>query len=138
MRDAVLAKGLVLSAAVQPGLPAVSVDRQRISHVFTNLVSNAIKHSPEGGEILVRAARLNQGEIQFSVVDRGPGVPEEHKARIFDRFFRVPGQKKTGAGLGLSIAREIVLAHGGRIGVKRAVDHGSDFFVVLEAVQASN
>ena len=138
MRDAVLAKGLVLSAAVQPGLPAVSVDRQRISHVFTNLVSNAIKHSPAGGEILVRAARLNQGEIQFSVVDRGPGVPEEHKARIFDRFFRVPGQKKTGAGLGLSIAREIVLAHGGRIGVKRAVDHGSDFFVVLEAVQASN
>jgi len=131
--DNVTVKGLRLGSAVNPDLPPVSVDRQRISHVFSNLISNAIKHSPPGGQIVVRAERAEDTGVLFSVIDEGPGVPEEYQTRIFDRFFRVPGQRKQGAGLGLSIAREITLAHGGRIGVRSSPGHGATFYIVLEA-----
>jgi signal transduction histidine kinase len=130
-RDAVSARNLKLRCAVEPELPEVWVDRQRISHVFTNFISNAVSHSPEGAEILLRAARTTEGGVQFSVIDQGPGIPEEYQVRIFDRFFRVPGQARAGAGLGLSIAREITLAHGGRIGVKSQPGRGSEFFFIL-------
>ena len=119
---------------VEPDLPAVTVDRQRINHVFTNLMSNAIKHSPVDGEILLRAtpSENNDHEVEFSVTDQGPGIPEEYHSRIFERFFRVPGQTQSGAGLGLSIAREITVSHGGHIGVKlEPPGEGCTFFVVL-------
>jgi NtrC-family two-component system sensor histidine kinase KinB len=132
MNDQAAAKGLKLNCIVDPQLPAVSVDRQRINHVFTNLIANAIKHSPAGGEIVLRAALAEDNDVQFSITDQGPGIPEEYHTRIFERFFRVPGQSKSGAGLGLSIAREITLAHGGRIGVKSAIGQGSSFYVVLK------
>jgi len=109
------------------------VDRQRISHVFTNLVANAIKHSPTAGAIRLSATAGGNESVQFSVTDEGPGIPEEYQSRIFDRFFRVPGQAQSGAGLGLSIAREITVAHGGRIGVRSSPGHGTSFFVVLNA-----
>lgn len=130
--ETVSAHGLKLNCETAPELPAVSVDRQRIAHVFSNLVNNAIKHSPAGGQIVLRAESLNGNGVQFSISDQGPGVPEEFQTRIFDRFFRIPGQIKTGAGLGLSIAREITVAHGGRIGVKNSPGQGSTFFVVLK------
>ena len=107
----VVDQGLTLTCSVAPRLPAVLVDRQRISHVFHNFISNALSHSPPGTEIQVRAARTDGDGIQFSVIDRGAGISEEYQARIFERFFRAPGQKRVGAGLGLSIAREIVVAH---------------------------
>ncbi|MCI0349473.1 MAG: HAMP domain-containing histidine kinase, partial [Acidobacteriales bacterium] len=135
MRDQTLPKGLKMNCALDPDLPPVSVDRQRINHVFTNLISNAIKHSPAGGEILLRAVRAGDDSIQFSVSDQGPGIPEKYHARIFDRFFRVPGQIRTGAGLGLSIAKEITVAHGGRIGVKNSSGQGSTFYVMLSGVE---
>ena len=72
--------------------------------------------------------------MSFTVADDGPGIPQEYQARIFDRFFRVPGQTKTGAGLGLSIAREITIAHGGRIGVKSSPGQGATFYLALKAV----
>jgi NtrC-family two-component system sensor histidine kinase KinB len=131
--DKVSSRGLRLKCTVEPNLPPVAVDRQRISHVFTNLMANAIKYSPAGGEILLLATRAEEDGVAFSVADQGPGISEEYHARIFDRFFRAPGQTKTGAGLGLSIAREITVAHGGRIGVKSAPGHGSTFVVVLKA-----
>ena len=131
------AKNLSIECAPDPDLPAVLVDKQRISHVFTNLVTNAVKHSPAGGRIVLRAARIEEDWIQFSVSDEGPGIPAEYHGRIFDRFFRVPGQAKTGAGLGLSIAREITLAHGGRIGVDSAPAHGATFYVVLKAANGA-
>lgn len=131
MIEVVSAAGLRLVPAIEPGLPAVSVDRPRISLVFANLITNASKHSPAHGEILLRVARTQSGDVQFSVLDEGPGVPEEYRTRVFDRFFRVPGQTKTGAGLGLSIAREIVVAHGGRIGVKPRSGRGSEFYFTL-------
>ena len=130
--DKVAAKGLRLKSEVQPDLPAVLVDRQRIDHVFTNLITNAIKHSPRGGEIVLGASRTDENSVEFRVTDQGQGVPEEYRTLIFDRFFRVPGQANPGAGLGLSIAKEIAIAHGGRIGVKNAEGRGSRFYVVLD------
>jgi signal transduction histidine kinase len=135
--DKISASGLKISCLPDPELPPVRVDRQRISHVFTNLVANAIKHSPAGGEIVLRAARAPDNTVQFSVIDQGLGIPEKYQTRIFDRFFRVPGQTKTGAGLGLSIAREITLAHGGRIGVKSTPGHGATFYVLLKAADGA-
>ena len=131
------AKKLSIECAPDPDLPAVLVDKQRISHVFTNLITNAVKHSPAGGRIILRAARIEEDWIQFSVSDEGPGIPAEYHARIFDRFFRVPGQAKTGAGLGLSIAREITLAHGGRIRVDSSPAHGATFYVALKAANGA-
>jgi NtrC-family two-component system sensor histidine kinase KinB len=138
MRDAVAAKNLKLICKTEPGLPAVMVDRQRINHVFTNLINNAIKYSPPKGEILLEATRTGDREVQFSVIDHGPGVPEDFQDRIFDRFYRVPGQTKTGAGLGLSIAREIAVAHGGRIGIRNGTENGSEFYFVLSGVDGEN
>ena len=133
MNETVVARGHRLRSDVSDGLPSVSVDRHRIGHVFSNFIINAIKHAPSGSDILVRATRAEDGGVQFCVVDPGPGVPEEFHSRIFDRFFRVPGQEKRGVGLGLSIAREIVLAHGGHIGVRNGPGRGSEFFFVLRA-----
>jgi len=135
--DQSASKGLSLKCEAAPDLPAVFVDQQRIRHVFANLVTNAIKHSPAGHDVFLRAMRDKEGSIEFNVTDSGPGVPENFQARIFDRFFRVPGQEKTGAGLGLSIAREITVAHGGRIGVRSVPGKGSTFFVILPVAHAA-
>ena len=133
MAGSAAAKGITINCVIDSQLPAVSVDRERMDHVFTNLISNAIKHSPQGGEIILRAARTEQGSVEFSVTDHGEGIPEQYQARVFDRFFRVPGQDHNGAGLGLPIAREITVAHGGRIGVKSTLGQGSTFMVVLQS-----
>lgn len=131
--NSAIKQGSQLSVEIAAGLPSVLVDRQQIGHVFHNYISNALKHSPPGGKIAVAATRLNDQSVQFSVRDEGPGIPAEFQARVFDRFFRVPGQAKTGVGLGLSIAREIVVAHGGRVGVHSVPGEGSEFFFVLES-----
>jgi len=127
------ARGLNVNFMIEPDLPAVPVDRQRINHVFTNLISNAIKHSPENGEIVLGARLVKENAVEFNVTDQGPGIPEEYHSRIFDRFFRVPGQPQSGAGLGLSIAREITVSHGGHIGVRSAPGQGCTFYVVLKS-----
>ena len=123
--------GVTLTTTVEPGLPPVLVDRQKICHVFHNFISNAIKYSPRGGQIHVTAAIADRS-VQFSVRDQGPGIPAEFQVCIFDRFFRVPGQVKRGAGLGLTIAREVVVAHGGRVGVRSQPGQGSEFYFVLD------
>jgi signal transduction histidine kinase len=130
--DKAAARGLTMRCAPAANLPGVAVDRQRITHVFNNLIANAIRYSPDGGEIVLGAARAEDSTVEFSISDQGPGIPEEFQSRIFDRFFRAPGQTKTGAGLGLSIAREITVAHGGRIGVKCSPGHGCTFCVNLK------
>jgi signal transduction histidine kinase len=134
-RDVVQAGGFVLKTDVAPNLPTVPVDRQRIAYVFTNLITNATKYSPSAGEIKVSAqtgqTRAGKPCVRFSVKDRGPGITPEHQDHIFERFYRVPGTNKSGAGLGLSIAREIVAAHGGEIGVISRPNEGSEFFFVI-------
>jgi signal transduction histidine kinase len=134
-REFARASRSVLKTEIAPGLPDVPVDPQRIAYVFTNLITNAIKYSPEGSSVLVRAqtgqTRAGKACVRFSVKDHGPGISPEHRDHIFERFYRVPGTNKNGAGIGLSIAREIVVAHGGEIGVISQPDEGSEFFFVL-------
>ena len=128
-------QGFKVTTDVQGGLLPVAVDRQQIGHVFHNFISNALKHSPAGASIAITAVADDDNTgVQFAVRDEGSGIPEEFQGRIFDRFYRVPGQTKAGVGLGLSIAREIVVAHGGRVGVRSQPGKGSEFFFVLEAV----
>lgn len=135
--DKAAARNLKVNCAVEPDLPLVLVDRQRIGYVFANLLANAIKHSPADGEVRLRAMRTDDHAIQFTLADDGPGIPPQYQQRIFDRFFRVPGQTRTGAGLGLSIAREIAVAHGGRISVKSSPGHGATFYLELKEVDGA-
>ena len=134
-RDLVSATGLNLAMQVEGHLPPVAIAADQISHVFSNLISNAAKHSPPGEEIVVAARAEGEGRaVRFSVTDHGPGVPAAERERIFEKFYRLPGEPREGAGLGLAICREIVRAHDGRIGVTAAPDgRGSEFFFVLPA-----
>jgi two-component system, NtrC family, sensor histidine kinase KinB len=132
------AKQIKIATALDPDLPPVLVDRQHIGYVFANLLGNAIKHSPPGGEVRLGAARVEDDAILFTVADQGPGIAPQYQQRIFDRFFRVPGQTRTGAGLGLSIAREIAVAHGGRISVKSDPGHGATFSLELKAANGTS
>ena len=108
-----------LEIMVDPGenLPQVFADPIRIAEVMHNLISNAIKHSPANGRIDIRLMRRGADYVRLSVMDDGPGVPEDLQVRIFERFFRAPDQQTDGVGLGLFISREIMRAHEGRIGL---------------------
>jgi signal transduction histidine kinase len=117
----------LVAAVAQEALPLVAVEWQQISHVFSNLITNAVKHSRPGDEVIVRAAR-EDGGIRFSVGDKGPGIAPKYQPYLFEKFYRVPGAERTGAGLGLSIAREIVRAHHGSIGVKSTPGQGAEFY----------
>lgn len=110
-------KGVTLSLDIAEHLLRVNADRIRVGQVFSNLISNAIKHAPEGSEIVVSAVQADSDAVRFEILDRGQGIEESEQDRIFERFYRSPGQNGVGTGLGLSICREIVHAHGGRIGV---------------------
>ena len=134
-REIVLAAGAKIVTQIAENLPPVTVAADEIGHVFSNLISNAAKHSPAGEEITI-AVRPEEsgGAARFSVTDHGAGVPPAERERIFEKFYRLPGEEKDGAGLGLAICQEIVRAHGGRIGVVTAADgRGSEFFFVLPA-----
>lgn len=115
---------------------AVQADPAGIRHVFMNLLTNAAKYSPPGSEILLYARRADEGFLRFGVRDGGPGIEPEHRRRIFEKFYRVPGQSAKGAGLGLAICREIVVAHGGSIACDSAPGAGSDFHFLLPAATA--
>jgi signal transduction histidine kinase len=130
LRALVESRGSRLVTKTEPGLPKVFVDAQQIAHVFSNFVSNAVKHTKAGEEILL-SAKKQDDTVRFSVADRGSGIPPQYRAQIFDRFFRVPGAEVTGAGLGLAIAKEIVLAQGGAIGVNSTPGQGSEFYFDL-------
>jgi NtrC-family two-component system sensor histidine kinase KinB len=124
--------GVTLKGSVSFGLPPVSVDRDRIAHVFDNLVGNALSHTPRNGTVELSSRVKSDGSIEFTVQDSGVGIAPEHLARIFEKFYRVPGSKSSGgAGLGLAIAREIVEAHGGRIEAQSQPGHGTTFTFTL-------
>lgn len=114
-------KGVGLVMAAEGELPSIRCDAERVKIVFANLISNAIRYTPSGGQVTVHA-RLEGEAVAFAVEDTGAGIPADQRAHVFDKFFRVPGSPKGGAGLGLWITREIVQAHGGAISVS---DKGS-------------
>lgn len=134
IREGLEENGLQLAVEMEPDLPEVQVDPQKLGHVFSNFATNAMKHSPRGGRITLRARSVVDDQIRISVIDEGAGISKEHQERIFDKFYRVPGQSRTGAGLGLSIAREIALLHRGSIGVISEPGRGSEFFLDLPAL----
>ena len=132
LRDFVEARGSRLVTQLSAELPNVAVDAQQIAHVFSNFISNAVKHTKAGEEVLL-AAKNHGGGVRFSVIDHGPGIALEYQAKLFDRFFRVPGAEVSGAGLGLAIAREVVIAQGGAIGLNSKPGEGSEFYFDLPA-----
>jgi signal transduction histidine kinase len=119
-------------ASVHGALPTIRGDRARLRQVLGNLIENAVKYSPEGGEVRVSAAAAN-GAVKIAVRDAGPGIPRDQQARIFEKFGRVDvaGASKPGTGLGLFIARSIAEAHGGSLDVASATDAGSTFTLTL-------
>jgi signal transduction histidine kinase len=123
--------GVDLAAELPDDLPHVSADTTQISHVFANLISNALKYTASGGKIIV-SAHAEREQVRFGVSDTGQGIEVLYLPRVFDRFFRVPGQEmETGTGLGLAIVKEIVEAHGGTVGVESTVGMGSTFSFTL-------
>lgn len=127
-----------LSQAVEPGLPAVWVDRDRIRQVLVNLLTNAHEYSPEGASIAVTAA-LRDAEVEIDVIDDGPGMPEDQLEHIFDRFTRGDAgltQHVGGTGLGLAISKSLIELHGGRIEVESTLGQGSTFHVRLPVAGA--
>ena len=119
---------------VPDGLPLVTGDPDKIKQVAINLLSNAIKYNRQAGKIILKAeVRQEQGNLAVSVTDSGPGIPEEHRKNLFQKFYRVPGSEKLamGTGLGLSIVKKIVEAHGGSLEVASEVGVGTTFIFVL-------
>ncbi|HKC52929.1 MAG TPA: ATP-binding protein [Myxococcota bacterium] len=119
-----------LRSEVLPGQGEARVDSDRIALVFANLLGNAIRHSPPESSVSVRA-RPDGPRLRFEVADRGPGIPREYRPAIFDKYFQLPDGPRGGAGLGLFIAREIVHAHGGEIGVDDEPGGGARFWFSL-------
>ncbi len=140
-REFASASAVVVKTEIAPGLPNIRIDRQRLAYVFTNLIINAVKYSPKGSGILLSATlghtRAMKPSVRFSVKDQGVGISQEHQEHIFERFYRVPGTRAGGAGLGLSIAREIVVAHHGEIGVISSPGKGSEFFFLIPIAEES-
>jgi signal transduction histidine kinase len=119
-----------LRSEVLPGTGQILADADRLQLVFANLISNAIRYGSAGGEVSLRA-RVSDGAVRFEVSDRGPGIPREYQQAVFEKYFRMPGTTSGGAGLGLFIAKEIVEAHGGRIGIDSSPGQGSTFWFTL-------
>lgn len=130
------AKGVGLESAVAPHLPLVVADPDRIGEVLTNLLENALRHTPAGGRVEVGAARVGE-DVEISVADTGEGIPREHLERVFERFFRSdPARARMtgGSGIGLTIARAITEAHGGTLRAESAgPGRGARFVLSLPA-----
>ena len=108
-------KGLEFSAEIERGL-MVEANQPFLAQALANIIDNAIKYTPTGGAVMLRARRRSSGEIEFSVTDTGPGVPEEDRDRVTQRFVRLDNSRsEPGSGLGLSLVAAVMEAHGGRI-----------------------
>jgi signal transduction histidine kinase len=127
------AKQITLSFAAPNSMPTSAVDKERIGQVMGNLLENAIRHTPEHGTVAVTVEAAGPN-AQVSITDTGPGIPQEELVRIFDRFHRLdPSRARAtgGAGLGLTIAKQLVEAHGGTISVSSIAGEGSTFSFTL-------
>jgi PAS domain S-box-containing protein len=111
---------------IAPDLPALYVDIHKTTAVLVNLLTNAVRYSPENGSIEIAVEQQN-GSVNFSVTDSGPGISEEEQRKLFQPYRRAAGDKTKGTGLGLAISKEFVEAHGGRIWVKSQPGAGSTF-----------
>ena len=130
LRAETLTRDYELHVSVTEKLPTLSVDAASITEVLYILLDNASKYAPPHSTIHVTASPAPQGQVELAVGDEGPGIPQQSRAQVFERFFRVPGTssydpRRKGIGLGLSIARRLVEAHGGRIWIDGAAPSGT-------------
>ena len=125
-------KQVRLTVSLPADLPPVLADEDRLTQVLTNLLANALAYTPAGGDVTVSAQKTG-GEVRVSVKDSGVGIPPEHLAHIFDRFYRVDASRSRGAGggsgIGLTIARRLVEAHGGRIWAESDGENKGSVFI---------
>ena len=129
--------GLTLETVIDPAIPALLIDANRIEQVLLNLLANAIRHTPEGGRIELHADRTSDSEVMLSVCDTGSGLAPEDVERVFERFYCAdPAREGAGAGLGLAIAKALVEAHGGRIWAENRPQGGACFKIVLPIASA--
>lgn len=131
-------QGVTLRVEVEPGVPTVRGDEDRLAQVFVNLVHNAVKFSREGGEVVV-GVRREGDEVVVAVADTGIGIPRADRTRVFERFYKVDRARVRGGGtgLGLAISRHVVEGHGGRIWVESEEGVGSTFRFALPVVAAT-
>lgn len=126
-------KNVSLGLRIESDLPDINVDPGRMTQVLTNILDNALRHSPDNGKIIFSAKKIMDG-IEISVEDNGPGVPLEDLDHIFDRFYRADSARNRddgGSGLGLAIGKSIVELHGGQIKAELATDHGLVIKILL-------
>ncbi len=123
------AAGVTLRVEAGPGMPRAELDPERIRQVLNNLLSNALRYTPRGGEVVVRCYPEDSAHIAFSVEDTGSGIPPAELPHIFDRFYK--SKDSRGTGLGLAIARSLVSAHGGEISASSAPGQGTTIRVIL-------
>jgi len=137
LQPQVVSKGLTVKVDLPADLPLVDVDSERIGQVLRNLLNNAVTYTPSGGEVMV-AARAAGSEVEVSVQDTGIGIAPEHLPYVFERFYRVDKSRARatgGTGLGLTIVKRWVEAHGGRIWVESMVGEGTTFTFTLPAAK---
>jgi signal transduction histidine kinase len=128
---------LRLTTDIAAKLPPLRADASRLRDILRNLVANAIKYTPAGGEIQIRAKAKSKKAVEFSVTDTGIGIPKEAHAFLFEPFYQVPGirpqGKQTSTGLGLALAHRLVEAHGGKMSLRSKVGEGSTFSFTIPA-----
>jgi signal transduction histidine kinase len=122
-------KQVTLELKAEPGL-IVTGDNDTLEQVFINLLDNAIKNSPAGGKVNITSGQSEGKFAKVTVADEGPGIHPDHLAHVFERFYQVPGAR-TGVGLGLTIAKEIVIGHQGTITIESSPGEGARFTVTL-------
>jgi signal transduction histidine kinase len=129
-------RGVRLEVQIAPGLPLVHADRERLAQVLANLVSNALRYTPDGGAITLSAEAAGD-HVLLRVADTGPGIKSEHLPHVFQRFYRADASRPANgeSGLGLAIAKSLVEAQGGTIQVESTVGQGATFTVALPAVR---
>ena len=131
-------QGIALEAKLPTNLPLITADSGRVVQVLGNLVRNAIKFTPAQGRVTISVAQ-EDGSVRFIVSDTGRGIPAENQARIFDRYWQSSdGARARGAGLGLSIAKGIVEAHGGQIAARSVIGEGSTFSFTIPSVRSAS
>jgi signal transduction histidine kinase len=137
MRTLAESSGVALAATYEEELPMVYADPERVTQLLSNLVGNALKFTPAGGQVEVRVQPYGEG-VLVSVVDNGDGIPADQLPHVFERFFQVSSPRmgsRHGAGLGLPIARGIVEAHGGTIWIESADGRGTTVRFTLPAAR---
>ncbi|MEB3313859.1 MAG: ATP-binding protein, partial [Cyanobacteriota bacterium] len=131
-KDQLQAKQQRLSQEIPTDLPTVYADGNQVKRVITNLLDNAIKYTPQGGQVSLIALHRTTQKVQVGVIDTGPGIPPENRDKVFEESFRLQrDSSKEGYGLGLALCQRIIRAHYGQIWVDSVPEEGSAFYFTL-------